>query len=161
MIFITGHDKDSSQVFSDSLTGNFTRLIAPGIWTFRVTAQGYYTATITNVSVIDRVPTILVVRLVPIINSSDTISTPIIKIYPDPANEFIRIIFPDRQIGKVNIRIFDSLGRIVADYLDFAYEDTPLVYSVSGLASGCYTVIIINDSSGFVDKGRFVVARHF
>jgi hypothetical protein len=161
MIFINGHDQDSSQVFSDSLTGNFTRLIAPGVWTFNITARGYYPATVSNVSVVDGVPTILEIRLIPILNSNDTISTPIIKIYPDPANEFISIIFPDRQIGKVVVRIFDSLGKIVADYQDFANEDTPLVYNVSALASGCYSVMITNDSSGAVDKGRFVVARHF
>jgi len=161
MIFINGHDKDSSQVFSDTLTGNFTRLIAPGIWTIKVYAEGYYSATVSNISVVDGNPVNLDIRLIPIINVIDTIATPVIKIYPDPASEFIRIIFPERQIGKVNIKIFNSLGRTEADYSDFAYKDTPLVFYVRNLASGWYSVMITNDSSGIVDRGRFVVVRRF
>ncbi len=40
-IFIEGHDSDNSHVFSDTLTGGFTRLIAPGSWTLKFTADGY------------------------------------------------------------------------------------------------------------------------
>jgi Predicted deacylase len=161
MIYINGHDKDSSQVFSDSLTGSFTRLIAPGIWTLKVSAKGYYSATISNISIVDGSPVNLDIRLIPIINVIDTIATPVIRIYPDPASEFIRIIFPERQKGKVNVKVFNSLGMMVADYPDNAYEDTPLVFAVSGLSSGCYSVMITNDSSGAVDRGRFVVVRSF
>jgi hypothetical protein len=160
MIYINGHDSDSSQVFSDSLSGNFTRLIAPGIWTLQVSAKGYYSATVSNVSVVNGMPVNLDIKLVPILNAVDTITTPIIKIYPDPANEFIRIIFPERQIGKVKIRVFNSLGKEMADYTDFAYEDTPLVFNVRGLASGWYSVMIINDISGIVSRGRFVVVSN-
>ncbi|MGD0340915.1 MAG: M14 family zinc carboxypeptidase [Bacteroidales bacterium] len=157
MIYINGHDKDSSQVFSDSLNGNFTRLIAPGVWTLEISAKGYYSTTVSNVSVVKGVPVNLDIKLVPIVNIIDTIATPVIKIYPDPASEFIRIIFPDRQIGKVNVRIFNSLGKRIADYQDFAYKDRPLVLNVEGLASGWYSIIITNDSSGITDRGRFVV----
>jgi murein tripeptide amidase MpaA len=157
MINISGHDKDSSQVFSDSLNGNFTRLIASGIWTLEVSAKGYYRTTISNVSVIDGIPVNLDIKLVPIVNSVDTVATPIIKVYPDPASEFIRIILPDRQIGNVGIRIFDSLGKKLADYEDFANQDTPLVFNVQGLSSGWYSIMITNIASGITDKGSFVV----
>jgi hypothetical protein len=159
MIYINSHDKDSSQVYSDSLTGSFTRLIAPGIWTLIVSAKGYYSATISNISVVDGNPVNLDISLTPIINAIDTIATPVIKIYPDPASEFIRIIFPERQKGKVNVKIFNSLGMKVADYPDTAYDDTPLVFTVHGLSSGCYSVMITNESSGVIDRGRFVVVR--
>jgi hypothetical protein len=161
MIYLSGHDKDNSQVYSDSLNANFTRLIASGIWTLEVSAKGYISTTISNVSVIDGIPVNLDIRLMPILNAIDTVATPVIKIYPVPASEFIRIIFPERQIGRINVKIFNSLGRAVADYPDFAYEDTPLVYNIRNLASGWYSVMITNDSSGIVDKGRFVVVRRF
>jgi hypothetical protein len=160
MIYISGHDKDSSQVFSDSLSGNFTRLIAPGIWTLQVSAKGYYSTTVSNVSVIKGIPVDLDIKLVPILNAVDTVTTPVIKIYPDPANEFIRIVFPESQVGKVNVKVFNSLGKEMADYLDFAYEDIPLVYNVHGLASGWYSVMIINDISGIISRGRFVVVSN-
>jgi Zinc carboxypeptidase. len=160
MIYISGHDKDSSQVFSDSLNGNFTRLIASGIWTLQVSAKGYYSTTVSNVSVINGIPVNLDIKLVPILNAVDTVTTPVIKIYPDPANEFIRIIFPESQIGKVNVKVFNSLGKKMADYQDFANEDIPLVYNVQGLASGWYSVMITNDISGSVSRGRFVVVSN-
>lgn len=160
MIYISGHDRDSSQVFSDSLNGNFTRLIAPGIWTLQVSAKGYYSTTVSNVSVVNGMPVNLDIKLVPILNAVDTVTTPVIKIYPDPANEFIRIIFPERQVGKVNVKVFNSMGKEMADYQDFAYGDTPLVYNVQGLASGWYSVMITNDKSGIVDRGRFVVVSN-
>src|SRR5664280_123233 len=159
MIYINGHDSDSSQVFSDSLNGNFTRLIAPGIWTLKVSAKDYYSTTVSNVAVVNGIPVNLDIKLLPILNAVDTITTPVIKIYPDPASEFIRIIFPERQIGKVKIKVFNSLGEEMADYTDFAYEDTPLVFNIRGLASGWYSVMIINDISGIVDRGRFVIVR--
>jgi hypothetical protein len=159
MIYINGHDKDNSQVFSDSLSGNFTRLIDSGTWTLEVSAKGYISTTISNVSVIDGIPVNLDIRLVPILNAIDTVATPVIKVYPDPANEFIRIIFPDRQIGKVGVRIFDSLGKKLADYQDIAYEDIPLVFNVQSLSSGLYSVMITNIASGVTDKGSFVVVN--
>jgi hypothetical protein len=161
MIFINGHDKDSSQVFSDSLTGNFTRFIAPGIWTLKATAKGYYSTTVSNISVVDGDLVTADISMMPVLNAIDTIETPVIKIYPDPASEFIRIIFPERQTGKVNIRIFDSLGKKLADYQDFANKDTPLVFNVLGLSSGWYSVMITNDSSGITDRGKFVVVSSF
>jgi hypothetical protein len=159
MIYINGHDKDNSQVYSDSLSGNFTRLIDSGTWTLEVSAKGYISTTISNVSVIDGIPVNLDIRLVPILNAIDTVATPVIKVYPDPANEFIRIIFPDRQIGKVGVRIFDSLGKKLADYQDIAYEDIPLVFNVQSLSSGLYSVMITNIASGVTDKGSFVVVN--
>ena len=74
MIYISGHDRDSSQVFSDSLNGNFTRLIAPGIWTLQVSAKGYYSTTVSNVSVVNGMPVNLDIKLVPILNAVDTVT---------------------------------------------------------------------------------------
>ena len=48
-IFITGHDKDSSHVYSDTLTGSFVRLLAPGSWNLTFSAKGYHDTTISNV----------------------------------------------------------------------------------------------------------------
>jgi hypothetical protein len=159
MIFINGHDKDSSQVFSDTLSGNFTRLIAPGTWTLQVTAKGYYSATISNVSVIDGSPVTLDIKMIPILNAIDTTATPVIRIYPDPASEYIRIILPERQIGKVNVRIFNSFGMKMADYQDYAHKGIPFNFDVRNLASGWYSLMIINESSGVVDRSAFVVIK--
>ena len=159
MIYIENHDRDSSQVFSDTLTGSYTRLIAPGLWTISYSAKGYYSKSIENVEVVQDTPLDLDVELDPIINAVDTIATPVVKIYPDPASSYIRIVFPDRQIGRVNVRIFDSLGRKIADYDDNALEDTAMVFNVRKLSGGTYSVIITNRTTGVSDRGRFIVIR--
>ena len=41
MIFIEGHDKDNSHVYSDSLIGFFTRFLLPGSYDLKFTASGY------------------------------------------------------------------------------------------------------------------------
>ena len=48
-IFITGHDKDSSHVYSDTITGRFVRLLAPGSWNLTFSAKGYNDLTINDI----------------------------------------------------------------------------------------------------------------
>jgi len=158
MIFINGHDMDSSMVFSDSISGSFVRLIAPGTWTLEISAKGYYSTSV-EVEVIDGKPTDLDVELVPVANAVDTIATPVIIIYPDPANEFVKMVLPQSQIGQIRVQILSSSGKIVSDYNDVGYEKTPLVLNTSEMASGVYIVKITNISSGAVDIGRFVIVR--
>ena len=43
MISIEGHDEDHSQVYADTLTGEFVRLLAPGTWDLTFSANGYRT----------------------------------------------------------------------------------------------------------------------
>ncbi len=50
------------------------------------------------------------VKMEPIVNPIDTVSTAGLFIYPNPANEFIKVVLPDRQIGIVEVIIFNSLG---------------------------------------------------
>lgn len=156
-IFINGHDKDSSQVYSDSITGNFTRLIIPGIWTLEVSAKGYTSCTITNVEVVDGEATNVDIELLPVLNSVDTIPTPVIITYPDPASELVNIVLPERQTGYINVRIFDLSGKKIADYFDVGYPRKPIFYDTSRLASGLYSIIITNKTSGVIDRGKFLV----
>ena len=65
-VYINGHDKDSSQVYSDSLTGNFTRLLMPGTWDLTFSAKGYRDTTISDLLVQDRVPLDLMIGMEPL-----------------------------------------------------------------------------------------------
>ncbi len=50
-ITIQGHDFDNSEIYSDSLTGNYHRMIAPGTYTVVISADSHFTETYTNISV--------------------------------------------------------------------------------------------------------------
>jgi hypothetical protein len=157
-VFVAGHDTDSSHVYSDTLTGSFVRLIAQGAWDIEFTAKGYLNK-ILNVSVLNGQKTDILVEMVPYIIPIDTAEMPELIFYPNPAEEFIKVVLPERQLGNINVRIFNSLGQKVADYNENAVEDFPLFINVKSLSGGVYTMVITNSATQVADRGCFVVLR--
>ena len=51
LITVTSHDVDNSQIYSDSLTGSFYRMIAPGTYSVTFAADSFITKTVSNISV--------------------------------------------------------------------------------------------------------------
>jgi hypothetical protein len=158
-IFIIGHDKDSSHVYSDTLTGSFVRLIAPGTWDLLFSATGYQDVLLPNVVVVEDQPTYLMVEMHSDINSVDTSETPVPVLYPNPAKTIIKAVLPERQFGRINIKIINSTGLKISDYYSYALKGIPVEIDVRGLAGGVYTVVFTNTTSKITDKGRFVVLR--
>ena len=64
-IEITDHDFDNSEVYSDSLTGAYYRMIAPGTYALTVSAENYFTQTIPDVQAVNFQSTVLNIQLVP------------------------------------------------------------------------------------------------
>ncbi|MCJ7447394.1 MAG: hypothetical protein MUO72_06875 [Bacteroidales bacterium] len=158
-IFVIDHDKDSSHIYSDTLTGSFVRLIAPGTWDLLFTATGYQDVLLTNVAVVEGQSTGLLVEMHSDINSVDTSETPVPVLYPNPAKTIIKAVLPERQFGRINIKIFNSTGIKISDYYSYAMKGIPVEIDVRGLSGGVYTVIFTNTTSKITDKGRFVVLR--
>lgn len=50
-ITIQGHDFDNSEIYSDTLSGNYHRMISPGTYTVVISADSHYTKTFTNITV--------------------------------------------------------------------------------------------------------------
>ena len=78
--------------------------------------------------------------------------------FPNPFNPETRIKFNLPKEGKVSIKIFDVLGRIV--YTKEEYEKAgsyELTFDGSSLASGVYFYRI--ESGGFVDSKKMVLIR--
>ncbi|MBE2280347.1 MAG: carboxypeptidase regulatory-like domain-containing protein [Ignavibacteriaceae bacterium] len=64
-IRITGHDIHNSQIYSDSLTGGYMRVAAPGNYNITFSAAGYVSQTINGVSVTPHSTTTLNIELQP------------------------------------------------------------------------------------------------
>ncbi len=64
-IQIPSHDFNSSEVYSDSITGAYYRMIAPGTYTLTFSADNYVAQTFSNVQAINFQATELNVQLVP------------------------------------------------------------------------------------------------
>jgi len=158
-VFIYGHDKDSSHVYSDQKTGRFVRLIAPGSWDLTLTAKGYVEKKVKDVIVTEGQATELTVEMEPLFNPVDTANTPVPVLYPNPAGDYIKIVMPHHQIGDVNIKIFSSAGIKLLDFDTITQEDIPLRIDLDGFSGGVYTLTVFNLNSGISNTGRFVVVH--
>lgn len=149
-VFITGHDQDNSHVYSDSLTGSFVRLLAPGSWNLTFTSNGYRDTTIRNIIVLSGQKTSIRVEMVPIVNAA-------VVLYPNPASFELRAMLPDLIIGPVNVRIYNLSGMLLSDLNTVSEKGIPLLIDIRGLPGGTYSVIFTNKLTGASGRGRFVV----
>ena len=156
-IFISGHDVDSSQVYSDTLSGRFIRMLAPGTWNLTFSAKGYHDTTINNVMVIGRQRTDLVVEMKSIASSIESVDQEIPLLYPNPASSFVTAKLPEKLSGKVNIKIINQSGMKVADYYKDFLSGYPMEIDLRGLSGGGYTIIFTNTASGESFRSRLVV----
>jgi hypothetical protein len=156
-IFISGHDVDSSQVYSDTLSGRFIRMLAPGTWNLTFSAKGYHDTTINNVMVIDRQRTDLVVEMKSFASSIESVDQEIPLLYPNPASSFVTAKLPEKLSGKVNIKIINQSGMKVADYYKDFLSGYPMEIDLRGLSGGGYTIIFTNTVSGESFRSRLVV----
>jgi hypothetical protein len=157
-VFITGYDKDSSHVYSDSITGTFIRMLAPGTYNLIFSATGYIDANV-PVVVEEGKETSLLVEMIPILNPVDTIPTAFLRLYPNPATDYFKVNLPERQCGNINVKIYNSLGVKIDEYTEDTLEKVPLYYNLYGFPGGVYTLVLTNKVTGITDKTRFVVVR--
>ena len=159
-VFINGYDKDSSQVYSDTITGRFERFLSPGLWNLSFSAKGYWPLTIGNINVTDRQETNLIVDMNPTANKVENPSSQgSLVLYPNPAHDEIKTIPPNGLNGKVNITIYNSAGMLIMDYSLEIIQGIPAVIDIKLLPSGTYTVLFINTATRTSFKGRFVVIK--
>lgn len=155
-IFISGHDIDRSEAYSDTITGRFIRMLSPGTWNLTFSANGYRDTTVNNVLVVAGQRTDLLVEMKSIISTIDTTIPDVPLLYPNPATNSISARLPDKLIGKVNIKIITSAGAKVADYNQEYFPGYPMQIDIRGFQGGSYTIIFTNYTSGVSYKSRFV-----
>jgi len=158
-VFITGHDIDSSHVYSDTLTGSFVRMLSPGSWNLTFSAKGFNDTTINNVLVVSGQKTDLIVNMVPVTSQIDTTVPGSPSLYPNPANTELKALLHDNMIGMINVRIFNQLGKIMLDYNTEAFQGVPLTINVQGLSGGTYSVIFTNSATKTTSHGRIIIVK--
>lgn len=159
-VYISGHDADSSHVYSDENWGRFVRMLTPGLWTLTFSAPGYITKTIENISVTDRAKTEILVELNQRVNPVDTIDTMVPIVYPNPATSgYIKIVLPQSITGEVNVSIYSSSGSKVISTNTIAFSDTPLITDIHRLIPGIYLASITRLDTKVKATARFIVLR--
>ena len=159
-VYITGHDKDSSEVYSDTLTGSFERFLYSGSWNLTFSATGYRDTTINNVKVVSGQKTDLIVDMSPGVNSIEkTIAGNLILLYPNPARDYINALLPDIIAGNINIRIINTIGKLISEYPYEAVQGVPLLIDIKSFPAGKYIVVFINPVTGTSFYGRLVIIK--
>lgn len=115
-VFITGHDADSSYVYSSSSTGFYARPIEPGTWDVTYSAKGYFpqTKTITISDWNSKVTQNIILEAdLSSVDQIDANNPFQFKVNPNPFDKNINISF---KLGKpipVNVTVYTIDGRLV------------------------------------------------
>lgn len=158
-VFITGHDADSSHVYSDTLSGSFVRLLSPGSWNLTFSAKGYIDTTVSNIIVLAGQRTDLLVNMEPAINEIDTTVPKLTSLYPNPASAEIKVMLPDKITGIVNVRIVNQSGKLVSDYNTQTTPGVPVILNIQALSGGVYSVVFRSTPLKTSFHGRFIVIK--
>jgi hypothetical protein len=159
-VFINGHDKDSSQVYSDTLTGSFLRFLSPGSWDLTFSATGYLTQSLTNIVVAPFQKTEVIVDMTPVPDYVETANSVVrIRLYPNPAKEILNAVLPDNVEGTMHVSIVNQSGTLMSDYNAEVTREAPLLIDVKYLSAGVYTVVIRNTLTRSSFLGRFIVIK--
>ncbi len=156
-IWIEEHDKDSSHVYSDSITGEFIRLLAEGKYNLWITSDGYQEKRIDSVSVENYQTTNISVQLVPIgygITDELFDEQQMLNLYPDPVSGILHTEIKPEKPGLFSIEIISIDGRTlkIIDNINIPYGGTVVNIDVSELSGGIYFIRLRNSNKVWVKK---------
>ena len=159
-VFISGHDADSSEVYSDAATGRYNRLIAPGSWNITFTANGYMPYTADNVTLTWDQPARKDVKLKP--KTGEAVKT--MKIWPVPSTGKIHVRLPDTFDGNVRFTVTSLSGIVVKTFTWYfssgvSIPENAEVTDLDGLSAGTYILKAVDLSDNSSVSGRVVVVK--
>ncbi len=136
-IEIEEHDQDNSFIYSSLPIGNFHRPIEAGTYNLTVSADGYHSKTIENISISDYNTTDLNVKLSPILSTNNLhYERNHITIQPNPVKENFQIV---GNTPILQIEILDIKGKTV---LKRHLKNSNEIISIQNLKSGTYILNI-------------------
>ena len=153
MVFISLHDKDSSMVFSKMPSGFYSRLLHEGNYNLTFSSPGYFTKTITGVSISNYSTNHLDVQLKPVTFGLNKKVVNTSLLFPNPAKNRVRIQLPD-EINDIHyLEIVSSAGKqLIYRNLSDHQADQYAEVDISGLPAGLYFVRINTSGSIYIDK---------
>ena len=156
-IWIEEHDQDSSHVYSDSITGEFIRLLTEGKYNLSITSDGYEEKKLDSIDVINYQSNQLQIKLVPVsygITEEWVDKQQVLKLYPDPVSGILYIEIKPEIPGLFTIEIISIDGRTLScsDKINIPYGGTVVNTDVSRLKGGIYFIRLRNMNRVWVKK---------
>ncbi|MCU0372989.1 MAG: T9SS type A sorting domain-containing protein [Ignavibacteria bacterium] len=143
-IYVSGQN-DTTWIFSDSVCGDYHRLIAAGTYSLVFTAPNYYTKTISGVRAAYDSTTILNVKLrssiTSVSNNPELIrGFRLYQNYPNPFNPETRIKFDVKEKSHVSLTVYNAAGQeiqtLISSNLERGTYETN--WHAGSLPSGVY-----------------------
>ena len=156
-IWIEEHDQDSSHVYSDSITGEFIRLLAEGKYNLLITSDGYEEKKLDSIDIINYQSNHLQIKLVPVgygITEKWIDKHQVLKLYPDPVQGILHIEIKPEMPGLFAVEIISIDGRIIRciDNISVLYKGTVVKTDVNELSGGIYFIRLRNINKVWVKK---------
>ncbi len=142
-IEIPGHDSLNSYVWSDSISGKFSRMIKEGLYDLRISASGYKDTLITSVSVTDYNTTFLNISLAPVYSDVNGNKGTEIRI-TNPFAGDLKILITAAVQENIIVDLFDIGGRKVVQpfTVNSVVGENILVIDSGSLGPGLYILKI-------------------
>jgi hypothetical protein len=107
---------DTNWIYSDSICGDYHRMINAGTYSLTFTAPNYFPKTITGVTAVNDAAVELNVKLRPRVTSASNEVTDITDFnlhqnYPNPFNPVTNISFDLKENSFVTLKIYDATGK--------------------------------------------------
>lgn len=150
-VFIAGHDKDSSHVYTSMPVGNYHRYLAQNTYSVTFSAEGYFPKTIDNIQIQNGTSTRLDVQLLPENVASIFKNQPDLsfRIFPNPAQAQIEVEWED-SVREIELTILDLTGRtILTQGLQHQHET---YLDISKLSKGLYLLKVSNGNRQGIRK---------
>lgn len=159
-VFITGHDSDSSHVYSDTLTGEFRRYLAPGTYNITFTCPGYesysasyeindWNSTVSaNISLEPEEPPVY---------PDPPVSG--LLIYPVPSTGMFMVLPPASIEGDIIVTLMSITGSVIDTYQTTVQSGIPIICDYSKLAPGVYVISVRKLPNGPLSRGKVIINR--
>jgi hypothetical protein len=159
-VFINGHDSDSSHVYSDTLTGEFRRYLAPGTYNMTFSCPGYKSYSVDYE--IDNWNSMVSadIRLEPadvIIYPDPPVSG--LLIYPIPSSGKFMVLPPASVEGDIIVTVMSVTGAVIDTYQTTSQSGIPVSCDYSNLPQGVYIISVRKLPNGPLLRGKVIINR--
>ena len=158
-VYISGHDADSSHVFSYLPHGDYYRLLDSGYYNVTYSAPGYISKTIDSVRIDRYSPTILDVQLdsKPDFIGMFRANKQLISVFPNPVDDMVNFIYHKPGM-EAEIRVYSSTGVLVMEH---RVKGNSSIYSfdVKNLKNGVYYFSFSTSCTQQTEGGKFIIQR--
>ena len=153
-VFIQGHDKDFSEVYSKLPSGFYTRPIYEGVYDVTFSAQGYFPKTIKNVSVSKWTSTPLDVQLRPLTFDAQDKVVNAMLVYPNPTDGRFRLVLPETPVhSSCSIQVLNMMGNIIyTQKLNPGQGQSTIEINAVDLSEGLYFLKFNSGYRIYLDK---------